>query len=66
MSIYNNIYTLNKIQWNVDTKNTVILKCYFVYSLQSLQQFPLSDIYSEKFNFLILFQKLAKLARSFS
>ena len=26
MSIYNNIYTLNKIQWKVDNYNIVILK----------------------------------------
>ena len=26
MSIYNKIYTLNKIQWKVDNCNTVILK----------------------------------------
>ena len=65
MSIYNNIYTLNKIQWNVVTTK-ILWYLNVVYSLQSLQQFPLSDIYSEKFNFLILFQKLAKLARSFS
>ena len=26
MSIYNKIYTFNKIQWKVDNYNTVILK----------------------------------------
>ena len=34
MSIYNNIYTLNKIQWKVDNYNIVMLK--LLYSLQSL------------------------------
>ena len=62
MSIYTKIYTLDKILRKVENNNTVILtdkkKKIAVYSLQSLQQLLLLEIYSEKFNFLILFLKL--------
>ena len=67
MSICNKIYTLNKIQQKVDHYDTVILnvkknnnkiKLNIVCSQQSLQQLLLLEIYSEKFNFLILFLKL--------
>ena len=58
MSIYTKIYTLDKILRKVENNNTVILtdkKKVAVYSLQSLQQLLLLEIYSEKFNFLVLF-----------
>ena len=58
MSIYTKIYTLDKILRKVENNNTVILtdkKKIAVYSLQSLQQLLLLEIYSEKFNFLVLF-----------
>ena len=58
MSIYTKIYTLDKILGKVDNYNTVILiekKKIAAFSLQSLQQLLLLEIYSEKFNFLVLF-----------
>ena len=58
MSIYTKIYTLDKILRKVENNNTVILtdkKKVAVYSLQSLQQLLLLEIYSEKFNFLVMF-----------
>ena len=59
MSIYTKIYTLDKILRKVENNNTVILtdkkKKIAVYSLHSLQQLLLLEIYSEKFNFLVLF-----------
>ena len=64
MSIYNKIYTLNKTQWKEDNYNTVILKMLSI-PFRVYISFYYLKIYPEKFNFLILFLNLAKLARSF-
>ena len=44
MSIYNNIYTLNKIQWKVDNYTTVILKLLSTVSI--IRTIPRKDQFS--------------------
>ena len=59
MSIYTKIYTLDKILRKVENNNTVILtdkkKDCCLFTAEFTTVILLLEIYSEKFNFLVLF-----------